>query len=94
MALDLFNASTMEAVKSGLSVGALEGESLRAVQRAEERIKQRLPIQGHMAVRRLVDDLKGLGEAEADVYRALLTLVNAGTLQFLSERKIVKRLAA
>lgn len=34
----------------------------------------------------------GLGESEADVYRALKYMVDQGDVQFLSERKIVKRL--
>lgn len=57
MALDLFKSSTMEAVKAGLTHAAPEGETLKQIQRLEERIRGRVHINGHLSVRRLVDDM-------------------------------------
>ena len=56
------------------------------------KVRQRVHINGHLLVRRLVDELVALGEEEQVVYRALLHMHGAGELQYRSERKVVHRI--
>lgn len=79
-------------MKAGLTIAVPDDETRKQIQRMEDKIKARVHINGHLGVKRLVDDMQALGEAEPEVYRALKYMVDAGTMQFLSERKIVKRI--
>lgn len=92
MAKNLFNVSTMDAVKAEVATIVLTEEQRHHMQRLEDRIKERLHINGRLPIRNILDTLISLGEAETDVYRALHYLTQRGELSFQNERRVVRRL--
>jgi DNA replication licensing factor MCM5 len=92
-ALQLFRASTMDAVRSGLVEAAVFTDEQRAeVHRVEEQVRRRVAIGAFVAERKLVDELCRVGFAESLVRRALLFLQAAGDFEYRRERKLVHRL--
>ncbi len=61
------------------------------VERMASKIRQRVHINGHILVTRLVGELAALGEEESLVMRALVHMNQLGELQYRSERKVVHR---
>ncbi|MEW5314783.1 MAG: hypothetical protein WDW38_006253 [Sanguina aurantia] len=73
MAIQLFTASTMDAVKSGITQFDVGNESQRGqLHRLEDKVRRRMHIGSVMTLRRLLDEMVGLGEAEPMVMRALV----------------------
>lgn len=91
--LDLFRASTMDAVKSGLMDVAVFTEEQRAeVHRVEEQVRRRVAIGAFVAERKLVDELVRVGFSESMVRKALLFLQANGDFEYRRERRLVHRL--
>uniref|UniRef100_A0A7S0UW25 DNA replication licensing factor MCM5 n=1 Tax=Polytomella parva TaxID=51329 RepID=A0A7S0UW25_9CHLO len=94
-AIQLFRRSTMDAVKSGVSQlgGDLSGSAqLGHARRLEERIRRRLHIGSSLTLRRLLDEMAALGEAEHLAIRVILAMASRGELALTRERSLVTRL--
>jgi len=91
-ALELFRASTMDAVRSGLMDVAVFTEEQRSeVHRVEEQVRRRVAIGAFVAERKLVDELVRVGFAESMVRKALLFLQANGDFEYRRERRLVHR---
>ncbi|CAG9463211.1 unnamed protein product [Pedinophyceae sp. YPF-701] len=92
-AVALFEVATMDAAKSGMArdvhVSEEDREQLRGI---EGQIKRRIAVGARVPERRLVDDMKRAGFAEGLVRRALMVMVNRKDLDYLQERRMLKRL--
>ncbi|KAL0481692.1 DNA replication licensing factor MCM5 [Acrasis kona] len=92
-AIQLFTGSTIEAIKSGkvnmnLSMSA---EDLVEVEKAEERIKSKVPFGAHINVEKLIAMMGMLNHNRYIVDRAIFIMVQRGELEHRDQRRSVVR---
>ncbi|KAL4571399.1 hypothetical protein LXL04_018158 [Taraxacum kok-saghyz] len=91
-ALRLFNNSTMDAAKSGISQQInLTPEMANEIKQAESQIKRRMGIGSHLSERRLIDDLTRMGLNESIVRRALIIMHQREEVEYKRERRVIYR---
>ncbi|ERN10340.1 DNA replication licensing factor MCM5 [Amborella trichopoda] len=90
-ALRLFNVSTMDAARSGISEPT--DEMRKEIQQVETQIRRRMGIGSIMSERRLIDELTRMGMSESIIRRALLTMHQRDELEYKRERRIIVRKA-
>ncbi|KAK3236484.1 minichromosome maintenance protein 5 [Cymbomonas tetramitiformis] len=90
-AMRLFNISTIDAAKAGISEGLLSEEQRNELVHIEKQIQRLVPIQGSLSERVLVDMVCKTGVHESAVRRALMGMQQRGEMEFLQERKKVFR---
>ncbi|KAK2080399.1 hypothetical protein QBZ16_000252 [Prototheca wickerhamii] len=92
-ALDLFKASTMDAVRSGLVDTLVFTEEQRAeLRRVEDQIRRRVAVGGYVSERKLLDELARVGFAESLSRKGLLFLQSTGDFEYRRERRLVHRM--
>ncbi|KAF9589988.1 hypothetical protein IFM89_029725 [Coptis chinensis] len=93
-ALRLFNVSTLDAARSGISQHLnMTTEMANEIKQAETQIKRRMGIGSHISERRLIDDLSRIGLNESIVRRALLIMHQRDEVEYKRERRVILRKA-
>ncbi|KAH9296977.1 hypothetical protein KI387_028659 [Taxus chinensis] len=93
-ALRLFNVSTMDAARSGITDQInLTPEMRNEIQQVETQIKRRMGIGNVMSERRLLDDLARMGFNESTVRRALVIMHQRDEVEYKRERRVIVRKA-
>ncbi|GLJ43023.1 hypothetical protein SUGI_0892890 [Cryptomeria japonica] len=93
-ALRLFNVSTMDAARSGITDQInLTPEMRNEIQQVETQIKRRMGIGNVMSERRLLDDLARMGFNESVVRRALVVMHQRDEVEYKRERRVIVRKA-
>ncbi len=91
--MELFQTSTMDAVKSGLTDSiVVTEEQKRDLQVVETQIKRRVAIGSYVSERKLVDELVRVGLNDHLVRKSLMYMAQSGDLQLVRERRMVHRL--
>ena len=67
---------------------------IRATQAIEALVRDRIPLNGHVGFRRLLESLTELGHSEASVSLAIRVMLSRGELVRKSEGKVLQRRAA
>lgn len=92
LAIQLFHASTLDAVRSGVAQATnLSDEQKAELHSAEEQILRRIPIGGYVPERAVVEQLGRLGMDQMLVRRACVYLVQREVLEYKKERRILHR---
>eukprot|EP01138_Halocafeteria_seosinensis_P016423 gb/GECG01016754.1/.p1 GENE.gb/GECG01016754.1/~~gb/GECG01016754.1/.p1 ORF type:complete len:754 (+),score=107.58 gb/GECG01016754.1/:1-2262(+) len=93
-AIRLFRVSTMNAADSGLSHFYMSKEMMNSVKRVEERITRgkMLPPQTLVSAEKVRSNLMNQGVDAAMIKQALRVMESKGEIQFLNERRYVKRI--
>eukprot|EP01024_Parvocaulis_polyphysoides_P018984 TRINITY_DN18493_c0_g2_i1.p3 TRINITY_DN18493_c0_g2~~TRINITY_DN18493_c0_g2_i1.p3 ORF type:complete len:108 (+),score=8.77 TRINITY_DN18493_c0_g2_i1:257-580(+) len=93
MAMELFQASTLDAIQSGLHQAANLTEDQKAeLSQVEEQIKRRIPVTQLMHERRLVDSLIQIGFSEISIQRCIVYMVHQGILEHKKETQKLRRI--
>ncbi|KAF3679863.1 DNA replication licensing factor MCM5 [Capsicum annuum] len=93
-AIRLFNTSTMDAARSGISQHInVTPEMANEIKQAEVQIKRRMGIGSHISERRLIDDLTRMGMNESIVRRALIIMHQRDEVEYKRERRVILRKA-
>ncbi|KAJ6826530.1 DNA replication licensing factor MCM5 [Iris pallida] len=88
-AFRLFNVSTLDAARSGITEHLnLTPEVANEIKQAETHIKRRMGIGSHLSERRLIDDLTRMGLNESIVRRALLIMHQRDEVEYKRERHV------
>jgi hypothetical protein len=90
-AYKLFYKSTVNAMNAGLADVDLGEAQLAATRAVEERIRDRVPLGGHLGYRKLMDDLGALGCAPHSVGLAVKVMLARGELKRKAEGKLLQR---
>ena len=91
-ALQLFNVSTMNAAAAGLGDAGLSKDVLEEVKKAEDALKKILHIGNTKSTKDVRRALLGSGHSSIAADHALRIMATRQELQFLNERRMVKRL--
>lgn len=93
-AIRLFRVSTMNAADSGLSHFYMSKEMMNSVKRVEERITRgkMLPPQTLVSAEKVRSSLLNQGVDPTMIKQALRVMESKGEIQFLNERRYVKRI--
>mmetsp|Transcript_25578 Transcript_25578/g.35306 ORF Transcript_25578/g.35306 Transcript_25578/m.35306 type:complete len:748 (+) Transcript_25578:109-2352(+) len=90
-ALRLFNISTIDASRAGITDAILTEDQRNELLHTEAVIKRYLPVGGSISERHLVDTVLKTGVNEYAVRRAMLGMSQRGELEFRNERRKVTR---
>eukprot|EP01025_Chloroclados_australasicus_P048079 TRINITY_DN5433_c0_g1_i2.p1 TRINITY_DN5433_c0_g1~~TRINITY_DN5433_c0_g1_i2.p1 ORF type:complete len:622 (+),score=80.83 TRINITY_DN5433_c0_g1_i2:253-1866(+) len=92
-AMELFQASTLDAIQSGVHQAANLTEDQKAeLSQVEKQILRRLAVGGVMAERQLVRALVDIGLSEMLVQRSIVYMVHQGVLQYKKDSKRLTRI--
>lgn len=91
-AIDLFGASTLDAVRSGMAQSLVLSDDQKAeLKTAEDEILRRIPIGAYIPEKAVVDQLSRVGMDGMLVRRACVYLVQREVLEYKKERRILHR---
>ena len=91
-AIRLFNASTMNAIQSGMIEGNMDGSLMDQVQRIEDVIRRRFPIGSHISEKRLKDELAKQEFLPACINKAIFKLIQKEVLVYEDRRTKIRRI--
>uniref|UniRef100_A0A7S0RN97 DNA replication licensing factor MCM5 n=1 Tax=Pyramimonas obovata TaxID=1411642 RepID=A0A7S0RN97_9CHLO len=92
-ALRLFNISTVDAAKAGITTAVISDEQRQELLQTEAAIKRYLPVGATTSERGLLDLVTRQGHNDHTVRRALMGMHQRGEIEFKSERrKIVRKI--
>eukprot|EP01023_Acetabularia_acetabulum_P000126 TRINITY_DN10057_c0_g1_i2.p1 TRINITY_DN10057_c0_g1~~TRINITY_DN10057_c0_g1_i2.p1 ORF type:complete len:735 (+),score=110.86 TRINITY_DN10057_c0_g1_i2:101-2305(+) len=92
LAMELFNASTLDAIQSGLHQAAnLTQDQKAELAQVEKQILQRVAVNSIITERRLVDSLIKIGLSEMLIQRCIVYMVHQRILEYKKDSKMLHR---